>query len=83
MTHEIVQASLQAPEEIRVRRLGDIGNRAIGQNQVDADDGVNDKTILVSLVRVPYPRLVSVQNAGEPPGTNLRLAASHQRRPVA
>ena len=55
VTHEIIKTSLQTPEEIRVRRLGDIGNRAVGQNQVEADDGVDAKTMLISLVGVPYP----------------------------
>ena len=52
-THEVVEASLQTPEEVGVRRLGDISNRAVGQNQVVADDGVEAQTILVGLVRVP------------------------------
>jgi len=52
-THEVVEASLQTPEEVGVRRLGDISNRAVGQNQVEADDGVEAQTILVGLVRVP------------------------------
>jgi len=49
VTHEVVKPSLQTPEDIRVRRLRDIGNRAVGQNQVEADDGVDGKTILVGL----------------------------------
>ena len=60
VTYEIVKASLQSPEEIRLRRLGHMSDRAIGQNQVEANDGVDTKTISISLVGVPYPRLVSV-----------------------
>ena len=55
VTHEVVKTSLQTPEQVRVRRLGDISNRAVGQNQVVADDGVEGKTVLISLVGVPYP----------------------------
>ena len=55
VTHEVVKASLQTPEQVRVRRLGDISDRAVGQNQVVSDDGVEGKTILIRLVGVPYP----------------------------
>ena len=54
MTHEVIKASLQTPEKVRVLRLGDTGNRAVGQNQVVANDGVDGKTVLVSLEGVPY-----------------------------
>ena len=55
VTHKIVKTSLQTPEQVRVRRLVDISSRAIGQNQVVADDGIEAKTILIRLVGVPYP----------------------------
>ena len=52
LTHEVVEAPLQTEEEVGICRLGDITNRTIGQNQVVTDDGVNDKTMLVSLIGV-------------------------------
>ena len=53
-THEVVKTSLQTKEEVGVGRLADISNRAVGKNQVEADDGVDGKPILTSLVAVPY-----------------------------
>ena len=50
--HEVVEASLQTEEEIGICRLGDIPNRAVGQNQVVADNGIDDETVLVSLVGI-------------------------------
>ena len=35
-------------------RLGYITDCAVGQNQIEADDGVDGKTILIGLVGVPY-----------------------------
>ena len=35
-------------------------NRAVRQNQVVANNGVDSKTMLISLVGVPYRRSVSV-----------------------
>ena len=55
VTHEVVKTTLQTPEQVRVRRLCDISNRAVGQNQVEPNDGVEGETILISLVGVPYP----------------------------
>ena len=55
VTHEVVGSSLQTPEEVGVRRFGDISNGAVGQNQVEADDGVNAKAMLIGLVGVPCP----------------------------
>ena len=82
-THEVVETSFQTPEKVRVRRLGDVSNGAVGQDQVEANDSVDAKTILVGLVRVPYWRsIMSVQTAGESPGTNLRRAASPLRQSV-
>ena len=52
--HKVVKTSLQTKEEIRVCRLCDISNRAVGQNQVKADNGVDSETVLVGLVGVPY-----------------------------
>ena len=54
MTHEIVESSLQAEEEIWVGRLGHVRNCAVGQNQIIADNGVDGETILISLEGVPY-----------------------------
>ena len=51
-THEVVESSLQPKEEVGVGRLGHTGDRAIGQNQVVADDSVDGKAILIGLVRV-------------------------------
>ena len=81
-THEVVKTPLQTPEQVRVRRLGDISNCPVGQNQVEANDGVEAKTVLISLIGVPYRWSVSVQSAGEQLGTNLRRAASRLRRSV-
>jgi len=53
-THEVVKTSLQTKEEVGVRRLADINNCAVGKNQVEADDGVEGKTVLASLVAVSY-----------------------------
>ena len=55
MTHEVVKASLQTPEQVRLRRLGDISNRAVGQDQVEADDGVDAEAMLISFEGIPYP----------------------------
>jgi len=54
LTHEVVKASLQTKEEVGVPRLGDTSNRAVGKNQVEANNGIDDRTILISLVGVPY-----------------------------
>jgi hypothetical protein len=51
-THEVVKSSLQPKEEVGVRRLGHIGDCAVRQNQVVADDCVDGKAILVGLVGV-------------------------------
>ena len=61
-------------------RLGDMSNRAVGQNQVVADDCVNARTMLVGLVGVPYRRSVSVFGGGGPPGTDLRQLQSRPRQ---
>ena len=53
-THDVVKTSLQAEEKVGVRRLGDISNRAVGKNQVEGDNGVEGKTMLISLVGVSY-----------------------------
>ena len=53
VAHEIVESSLQAKEEVGVSRLGHISNRAVGQNQVEADSAVNREPILIGLVRIP------------------------------
>ena len=55
VTHEVVKTSLQTPEQVRVHRFGDMSNCAVGQNQVVADNGVDGRTILISLEGVPYP----------------------------
>ena len=52
-THEIVKSSLQPEEEVGVGRLGHTGNRAVGQNQVEGDNGVDGKTVLIGLEGVP------------------------------
>ena len=54
LTHEVVKAPLQTKEEVGVRRLSDASNRAVGKNQVEADNGIDDKTMLISLEGVPY-----------------------------
>ena len=54
VTHEVVESSLQAKEEVRVSRLGHVSDRAVGQNQVEAYNGVDRETVLIGLVRVPY-----------------------------
>ena len=53
-THEVVKTSFQTKEEVGVRRLGDISNRAVGKNQIEADNGVDGETMLISLVGVSY-----------------------------
>ena len=53
--HEVVKASLQTPEQVGVRRLGDMSDCAVGQNQIVADDGVDCKAMLISLAGVSYP----------------------------
>jgi hypothetical protein len=53
-THEIVKSSLQPKEQVGVSQLSHTGDCAIGQNQVVTDDGVDGKTVLIGLVRVPY-----------------------------
>ena len=63
-------------------RLGDVGNCAVGQNQVEADNGVDGETVLIGLVRVPCQRFVSEKSGGEPPETDLRRVRSRQRRSV-
>lgn len=57
VAHEVVESSLQAKEEVGVRRLGHVGNCAVGQNQVEANSAINRKTVLVGLVGVScwYP----------------------------
>jgi len=53
-THKVVESSLQTEEQVGVSRLGHIGNCPVGQNQVEADDGVDGKTVFVGLVGIPY-----------------------------
>ena len=54
MAHKVVVSSLQPKEEVGVSRLGHIGDRAVGQNQVEADNGVDRKTVLIALIGVAY-----------------------------
>ena len=63
-------------------RLGDVGNCAVGQNQVEADNGVDGETVLIGLVRVPCEWVVSGKSGEEPPETDLRPVRSRQRRSV-
>ena len=53
-THEVVETSLQTKEEVGECRPGNISNCAVGKNQVESDDVVENETMLVSLVGVPY-----------------------------
>ena len=55
MTHKVVVSSLQTKEEVGVSLPGHIGNCAVGQDQVEADNSVDRKTVLIALVRVAYP----------------------------
>ena len=64
--HEVIEASFQTPEEVRVGRLCNISNRAVWQNQGVTDNSVKTKTILVGLVRVPYWPSISLQSDGKP-----------------
>ena len=50
MTYKVVESSLQAKEEGRICRLGHVGNRAVWQNQIEADNGVDGETVLIGLV---------------------------------
>ena len=34
--------------------MGDISNRAVGENKIEGDNGVEGKTMLISLEGVPY-----------------------------
>jgi len=54
MAHKVVKPSFQAEEEVGVSRLGHIGNCPVGQNQVETDNGVDGKAVLISLEGVPY-----------------------------
>ena len=54
MTHKVIVSSLQPKEEVGVGLLGHIRNCAVGKDQVEADNGVNRKTVLIALVGVPY-----------------------------
>jgi len=71
MTHEVVESPLQSKEQVGVSRLGHVGDCAVGQNQVEADDGVDGEAMLME-----YPI------GKQPPGTNLRRVGGHPRRPV-
>jgi len=52
-TDEVVETSLQTKEQVGVRRLRDISNRPVGKNKVEGDNGVEGKTMLISLEGVP------------------------------
>ena len=80
-THEVVKTSLQTEEEVGECRLGNTSNRAVGKNQVESDDVVENEAVLISLVGVPYCLSVSAQSGREPPGTNLRRVTSRRHRP--
>jgi len=55
-THEVVESSLQSKEEVGVSRLGHVSDCAVGQDQIEADDGVDSKAILIGLVGISYRR---------------------------
>ena len=79
--HKVVETSLQTKEEVRVCRLRDISNRAVGQNQVKADNGVDSGAVLVGLVGVPCDDPLVCRYARRRK-TNLRQARGHLRQPV-
>ena len=54
MAHKVVKSPLQSKEQVGVSRLGNVGDCAVGQNQVEADDGVDGEAMLISLKGVPY-----------------------------
>ena len=51
---EVVETSLQTKEQVGMGRLGDMSNRAVGENKIEGNDGVEGKTMLISLEGVPY-----------------------------
>jgi len=55
-TYKVVESSLQSKEEVGVSRLGYISYCTVGQNQVEANYGVNGKTILIGIVGISYRR---------------------------
>ena len=54
MAYKVVKPSLQPKEKVGMSPLGHIGSCAVGQDQVEADNGVDRKTVLIALVGVPY-----------------------------
>jgi len=55
-TYKVVESSLQSKEEVGVSRLGHVSDCAVGQDQIEADDGVDSKAILIGLVGISYRR---------------------------
>jgi hypothetical protein len=80
--HEIIESPFQAEKEVRMRRLGHVCNSAVGQDQVEADNGVNCQTILAGLVGVSCWMPVSMQSSEAPPKTNRRQARSRLHQSV-